>query len=200
MDGVADEPSPASSTKQSTSQPSLLCQACQSVLTRDKLNFDEFHPHHSSLETFIEASGVRCYICSWLFSGLSVDTQDSLRLLVEGRLQDNMNMEEAQITDGGISNSKTEFLDHIGGRMTKWDKSVSWVSFTGMQIVSTRGPYLQVWVQLNPLYTGYFPLKTNIYDKSLKAMWEKVANHTTQPRSAPLIITHQGLLMFYPTI
>ncbi|KAJ0120859.1 hypothetical protein J7T55_015594 [Diaporthe amygdali] len=84
MDGVADEPSPASSTKQSTSQPSLLCQACQSVLTRDKLNFDEFHPHHR-----------------------------------------------------------------------------------------------------------YFPLKTNIYDKSLKAMWEKVANHTTQPRSAPLIITHQ---------
>lgn len=163
--------------KHPSSQPSRLCHACQSVLTRDDLEAHKKYTHHSSLDAFIEANRMNCYVCSHVFrspGSKPEDIQEILRQAAEGKTPDVVAKDETQSTDYNTSNPRVDFRHWIStfeeGREPR-------VSFTDLEIEyhGGRGYYLKFCIALNPFYEGFLPPNTESYDTLLSAMWHKFA-------------------------
>lgn len=201
MDTATSEISPNSGSGQTPSQPTRLCQACLSVLTRDDLEVGKDYPHHSTLRALVEASNTRCYVCSWLLSQLWEYDQNVLRQLAEGRTPHHMIVEEDGTTNTGASDQRTELIDHLRDAIGKRGESVSCISFTTMRI---EDPFIyetchKISAHLNPSYEGYFPLDREVYDTLLKNYWQRLS--VTRIWEDHFIITsYEGKSILTPTI
>lgn len=204
---ATDQTSRASGSSRSSSQPSHLCQACLSVLSRDSLELTKWYPHHRSLDSFTEASHTRCYVCSYLFSSLDVDDQENLELLAGGRVPDRKAIDKKVIVGSDFSDLTETHPDP-----TKRDayfrgsfgQTTSWVSFTMMKLKQWEawGPldannprhaaYWQIQVRLNPMYEAYIPTHLKTHRNSLKELWKTVGFSLSSTAHAPLILTQQG--------
>lgn len=202
-----DQTSRASGSSRSSSQPSHLCQACLSVLSRDSLELTKWYPHHRSLDSFTEASHTRCHVCSYLFSSLDVDDQENLELLAAGRVPDRKAIDKKVIVGSDFSDlTETHpdparrdayFRDSFG-------QTTSWASFTMMKLKQWEawGPldannprhaaYWQIQVRLNPMYEAYIPPRLKAHRSSLKELWKTVGFSLSSTAHAPLVLTQQG--------
>lgn len=183
------------SGRHSSSQLSRLCRACQSVLTRDDLKLFQSYPHHSSLEDLIEAKGMDCYICSYLFRSLGSmpdDIQEALRLAAEGRTPDNMVADETY-TGGGTSDPRADLVRDLP---SFWGETPG-VSFTCLILRFRYGSYLTISGALNPSYEGYFPLNTTAYDGSFRTMWDELSSslQSSSLKSRFMVVPDQGILI-----
>lgn len=183
-----------SGSGQSASQSSRLCHACLSVLKRKSFHYSRCYPHHVSLQAFIEASRMKCDICSWMLSVLPESDQETLSVLSEGRISNNM---IATDSDGSISESRSRLKDSLQMRQDwlKWD---SMVSFTGIQIRCLRGweyhksAQATLHIYLNPSYQGYFLPSRRVYDGWLRGFWEDMDRRKGCAwRNGLLLITHK---------
>lgn len=193
MEHTTDKNSPTSGSGQSTSQPSRLCQACLSVLKRDGLELETYYPHHSTLRAFIEASKIRCYVCSWILSQVPENDQRILERLAQGKAPDYMTVEEDENTDTGVSDPRAKLRDCLRDRFGAWDESVSWDSFTAMEIRPWVGSQdcRRISVYLNPSHEGYFPLDTRVHDTFLSNYWKALAFKCVW-RDKLFVASHEG--------
>lgn len=173
------------------SHPSHLCQACLSVLASD-VKSERVHPHHIDLKDFIEASEIKCYICSWLFTNLSTSSQDNLLLLARENISAQAIASEAASRQPIL---RAELLNNIrnGAIESKWYEGVSWASLTSMKVEHHSEKYLSISVLLNPFYEYYFPSTTRFSDSWLRDVWAIVMNEMRLLIREFVIIT-QGFL------
>lgn len=189
--GTSTEEIHMSDGRHPSSQLSRLCPACQSVLTRDDLEINKKYLHHNSLEAFIKAKHMNCYVCSHLFRPLGSipeDIQEALRLAAERKKLDNVVEDGTQFTDDGASKPRADLVQNLArhrGEATS-------VSCTCLYFYCSRGSCLKIQGDLNPLYNVYFPLNTLIYDISLRAMWEKLRDSLFSAERL-MIVPHQGI-------
>lgn len=177
MDTLTSEISPNSGSGPSPSQPTRLCQACLYVLERDNLEVQKNYPHHNTLRAFVEASNMRCYVCSWLLSQVWEDSRNILGQLAEGIIPHQMIVEEGETTDTGASDPRAELINRLRNINGEGSESVSWVSFTTMRIeaLAESEGCCKISAYLNPSYEGYFPLDGGLYDTLLKDYWIKLS-------------------------
>lgn len=189
MDTVTNVISPKSGSRQSPTQSTRLCQACLSVLARDDLEVERNYPHHGTLRAFVEASDMRCYVCSWVLSPLPENGQSILRLLAKGTNPHHMIVEEGKTTDPGASDPRAKLIDRLRKIIGARGESVSWVSFTTMRIEAPTDfeGYRKISAYLNPSYEGYFPLDWVFYDDFLKDYWIRLSINSLWTKK--LIIT-----------
>lgn len=182
--------------------PSRLCQACLSVLTRDDLEIAKLYAHHIDLKGFVEASRMKCYICSWVFAGLSQDVQEALRLLAEGKIPANVITHKVEPGIGRKSDHRTRLRNYLedywveGGGVGPGN-DLSWLSLIGMKIQpsSAGQPHMEILVLLNPFYEVYFPLTTTVDDEWICNLWKTVREEISSPIRKPMIITDEGGFM-----
>lgn len=198
MEEVSLDPTTrASGSGQSRGQPSHLCQACLSVLTRDDLELNKLYPHHKDVKALVEASRMRCYICSWLLVNLPTDAQEGLDLLAEGKMPDDTVVQEARPISRFTSDTRGGTLDYIQNYTRgKLGEGEFWVSFTNLKIVKLFRRSPEVAFCLNPLYDGYIPSTTRVYDTWLSNIWLSVLGDICNRRNVLAIITPQGMLIF----
>lgn len=160
---------------QPSHQPSHLCQACLSVLASD-VKIEKVYPHHIDLKDFIEASQVKCYICSWIFTHLPSSSQENLLLLARENISDQAIASKAASSPSSLL--RAELLDNIrnGAIERKWYEGVAWASLTSMKIENRSEKYLSISVLLNPFYENYFPSTTRFSDSWLRDVWATVKN------------------------
>lgn len=171
MDQGGDANIHASVNRQSASQSSHLCHACRSVLTRQSFQKARCYRHHRSLKAFMQASRMKCYICSWMLSVLPESDQETLRALSEKRILNNMVAIENDVSTSDTSTTSWQALQmEQSGRTWDWRDS-----FTGMEMQclpsSSSVGEVRVLIYLNPSYQGYFPLSTRVYDSWLRDFW-----------------------------
>lgn len=175
MDTGIGEVSPEPDSGQSPSQSTRLCQACLSVLAQDDLEVERDYPHHSTLKAFVEASDMRCYVCSWLLSQVHEDDQSILRQLAEGIVPHHWPkiVEKGETTDTGAPDPRAELKDRLRKVIGTSGETVSWVSFMTMRIEAPADSEggCKISAYLNPSYEGYFPLHGRIHDILLKNYW-----------------------------
>lgn len=182
MNESTDQTPPASERSQSPSpsSSSRLCQACLSVLNTAGLELEEYYPHHYSLKDFIEAAHSGCYICSWLFSALSINEQQNLEQMDQGILPESLTSEHTpSITDNNSSPAELYLRYGLDDSGLFWfDKSTSWISFTGMLLrIPIWTSAVQIHFRLNPKFEQYIPPHARAYASPLVHMWTSVAHH-----------------------
>jgi hypothetical protein len=69
-----------------------------------------------------------------------------------------------------------------------------WVSFTNLKIETYRMSS-PISICLNPMYDGYFPWTTRVYDSWLKSLWFSVSS-AMNTLYRPMITTQRGMLIF----
>lgn len=163
-----------------------------SVLASD-VKIEKLYPHHTDLKDFIEASQIKCYICSWLFTHLPASSQENLLLLARGNISDRASASKRAFNQSSLV--RAELLDNIrnGAIERKWYEGVSWASFTSMKVENHSEHYLSVSVLLNPFYEDYFPSTTWFSDSWLRDLWATVKNGMRLLKGEFMIIA-QGLL------
>lgn len=207
MDKASNESSRASGSSQSFSQPSHLCQACLSVLARDKLELKRWYPHHTSLDSFIEASHTSCYVCSHLFSDLDIDERKNLKRVAQGKAPDERTSNEIY-----WGYYPSDFIENLPDPVKKGDHSrvldnqtIYWASFTMMQLTTWSAweasyanlgdaTYWLIRVRLNSMYEAYIPLHLTAYRSSLRELWKNVEFQLSSTLHAPLVLTQRGML------
>lgn len=178
---------------QPSHQPPRLCQACLSVLASD-VKIEKVYPHYTELKDFIEASQMKCYICSWLFTHLPASSQENLLLLATGAISDQASASKAASSQSSLL--RAELLDNIrnGAIERKWYESVSWASLTSMEVENHSEKYLSISVLLNPFYEDYFPSTSWFSDSWLRDLWATVKDGMRLLIGEFVIIT-QGMLV-----
>lgn len=208
MNKASDKTPHTSGGSRSSSQPSHLCQACLSVLARDNLELTKWYPHHSSLDSFIETSHTRCYVCSYLFSSLDIDDQQNLKLLATGKVPDQKAVNKKVIVGSDFSDFRETHPDPVkrdASFRESFGQTTSWVSFTMVKLTQWEawGPldannprdaaYWQIQVRLNPMYEAYVPPHLKAHRSSLKELWTTVGFDLRSTAHAPLVLTQQGM-------
>lgn len=201
MDTVTGEILSESGSGQSPSQSTRLCQACLFVLAQDNLEVRKNYRHHSTLRAFVEASNMRCYVCSWLLSQVHEDDRSVLVQLAEGIIPHHMIVEEGKTTDTDASDPRAELIDRLRYFNEEESEGVSWVSFTTMRIeapTDCEGCY-KISAYLNPSYEGCFSLDRGVHDTLLKNYW--IARSVNRVWSEKLVITsYEGKSILTPII
>lgn len=198
MDTVTGEISPEPGSRQSPSHSTRLCPACLSVLARDDLEVDRNYPHHDTLRAFVEASDMRCYVCSWLVSKLCEHAQSILRRLAKGTNPHHLIVEEGETTDTGASDRRVRATDHLRDVNELCAQTVPWVSFTTMRIEPAfGGSCYKILALHNPSYKGYFLLDAEDYDFFRK---DYLGEFSSVWRERLIIISYEGISILTLTI
>lgn len=197
MDQATDDTSPASdSTSQTFSQPSHLCQACLSVITRDDLVGSRYYPHHSSLDSFVQAALEGCYHCSQLLASLDVNDRENLMLLAEGKPPDEKTVKKSRVWNISPPTEWAEKYPDPVERRARFRKfysqTTSWVSFT-MMCLTISELFWEISATLNPMYEEYIPPHLLAYRSSLVELWKNVQDAWQHEYEAPLIVPRRGV-------
>lgn len=187
---ATDEECPAPGSAQSSSQPSRLCQACLSVLTRDGLEVWGSYDHHRSPKSLVDAARAMCCICSPLFSSLPPDEQRGLVQLAEGRIPD-----WCEHSGPENSNSPVHVRSAGDAEWPYYDNGTSWGSITKMKLkqpfISSK--YLQVLVYISEFDEVSFPPHMTVNCSTLEDMWREISLHLYARHETPLIVDRQGI-------
>lgn len=195
MDQVTDDTSPASdSSSQTFSQPSHLCQACLSVITRDDLVGGRYYPHHSSLDTFVQAALDGCYHCSQLLASININDREDIILLAKGKAPKEKTVKKrwdvAPITEW--AEKYPDPVEREARFRELYRQTTSWVSFTMMGLIIPNLLWRTV-AQLNPMYEEYIPPHLLAYRSSLVRLWGNVRGDWESKYKAPFIVPHRGV-------
>lgn len=194
-----DEAYPASGSTQSSGQPSRLCQACLSVLTRDDLELCKNYHHHKNPKSLVEAAHAMCYACSPLFWSLPPDAQRSLEQLAEGRMPDGLAFPKRYTNsheESGPDDSNSP--NHVYSARDEWayyDNDTSWGSVTWICVKPSTPESLKIDVGLRRFEAFSSLLHTNVYYNTIREMWERIkhCSNLIVGLETPLVIDCRGI-------
>lgn len=193
---AADEASPALGSTQSSGQPSHICHACLSVLTRDGLELMIVYRHHRDSKSFVEAAHAGCHICSPLLSSLPSDEQRGLEKLAEGKIpyelatpkRDKISCEDS---GPGDSTSPIQVRSARDGR-GYYDQGSS-VTKMWLRMSSRDSNYKQICIKLSPFGEVDFPPHMTVYRSRLRDMWGNLSHYLIARQETPLLVDGRGI-------